>query len=69
MGRFSIYNAVGKYKSMHSNVRNAYFFIDIPSEDLFLTQAFTYNGYRLVESRLNYYLEKPMQSYIHLFSS
>lgn len=49
--------AVFKFKCDFCNVLNAYYFIDLPSEDVLLQQAFNLNGFRLVESRLNYYYE------------
>lgn len=35
--------------------KNCYLFTEMPAEDIFLIQALTQNGFRLVESRVNYY--------------
>lgn len=43
---------------------NAYYFIDIPSEDLRLIQAFCECGFRLTETRLHYVLS-DIGSYAH----
>ena len=50
--------ALEKFKKDHIDNKKVYFFIDVPSEDLYLTQAFTHIGFRLIESRLNYYFDK-----------
>ncbi len=45
------------FKNDYCNISEAYYFIDIPSEETLLQQAFTGNSFRLVESRLNYYYD------------
>lgn len=47
--------AIFQIKEKFITKLKAYIFADIPSEDIFLTQAFNKCGFRLVESRLNYY--------------
>lgn len=49
--------AVALFIERNIKLSKAYYFLDLPSEDLLLTQAFTNNGFRLVESRLNYYYQ------------
>jgi dTDP-4-amino-4,6-dideoxy-D-galactose acyltransferase len=36
---------------------NRYCFIEIPSEDILFVQALNFNGFRLIETRLNHYIE------------
>jgi dTDP-4-amino-4,6-dideoxy-D-galactose acyltransferase len=50
--------AIGSFKNDYCNISKAYYFLDIPSEETLLQQAFTGNGFRLIESRLNYYFDK-----------
>jgi len=54
---FILINAIKSFKNNYCNVKNAYYFIDLPSEEVLLQQAFTGNSFRLVESRLNYFYE------------
>lgn len=49
--------AVNLFKNDYCNDKKAYYFIDVPSEDVLLQQAFTGNSFRLIESRLNYYFD------------
>lgn len=49
--------AINKFKQTFCSIPKAYFFIDLPSEEVFLHQAFNICGFRLVESRLNYYFD------------
>lgn len=48
---------IKSFKNDYCNVAKAYYFIDIPSEETLLQQAFTGNSFRLIESRLNYYFD------------
>lgn len=48
---------IKSFKNDYCNVEKAYYFIDIPSEETLLQQAFTGNSFRLIESRLNYYFD------------
>jgi len=50
--------AINSFKNDYCNISKAYYFIDIPSEETLLQQAFTGNGFRLIESRLNYYYDQ-----------
>ncbi|MFC5269356.1 hypothetical protein [Adhaeribacter terreus] len=47
----------GFLKHLHSN-NPGYFFGEIPAEDSLLLQAFTASGFRLSETRLNYYFDQ-----------
>lgn len=38
-------------------LEECYLFIDVPSEDIFFIQALNYNRFKLVETRLNHYIE------------
>lgn len=48
---------IKSFRNDYCNISKAYYFIDIPSEETLLQQAFTGNSFRLVESRLNYYYD------------
>jgi dTDP-4-amino-4,6-dideoxy-D-galactose acyltransferase len=50
-------NTIKSFKNNYCNIAKAYYFIDIPSEETLLQQAFTGNSFRLVESRLHYYYD------------
>lgn len=47
--------AIGYFIRKTCTQEGAYYFIDLPSEETRLIQAFNCCGFRLVESRLNYY--------------
>jgi dTDP-4-amino-4,6-dideoxy-D-galactose acyltransferase len=47
--------AVAKFKTLFFDQSNKYIFIEIPSEDILLIQAFTYSQFKLIETRLTYY--------------
>ncbi len=48
--------AVEKFKTEFlEKYKNCYLFTELPAEDIFLIQALTQNGFRLVESRVSYY--------------
>lgn len=49
--------AISSFKNDYCNIPNAYYLIDLPSEEILLMQAFTGNSFTLVESRLNYYFD------------
>lgn len=59
----TLIKATSIFKRDYCNVPQAYYFFDIPSEDTFLQQAFTGNGFRLIETRLNYYINN-LKEYI-----
>lgn len=48
---------IKSFKNDYCNISKAYYFMDIPSEETLLQQAFTGSGFRLIESRLNYYFD------------
>lgn len=50
-----INKAIKKFVAEFIN-ENEYYFIDIPCEDILLTQAFCNTGFQLIETRLNYVL-------------
>jgi len=49
--------AIASFKQILFNKENIYCFSEIPSEDIFTIQALNENGFKLVESRLTYYLD------------
>jgi dTDP-4-amino-4,6-dideoxy-D-galactose acyltransferase len=58
----SILNKAIKSYIKHYVERNSYHFINIPCEDIMLTQALCNTGFQLVETRLNYFLSN-LQNY------
>ncbi len=50
-------NAVKELINIHLNQENIHCIAEIPSEDNLFTQALNENGFKLVESRLTYYLD------------
>lgn len=53
----TLVRAINSFKERIYSLKKAYFFSDIPSEEINLIQALNTCGFRLVESRLNYYYE------------
>ena len=52
---YKLVNAVKRFKQ--DIIKSNYIFIEIPSEDILLIQALNENKFRLVETRLTYYLD------------
>jgi dTDP-4-amino-4,6-dideoxy-D-galactose acyltransferase len=50
-------SAVSKFIKILFEKKNIYCFSEIPSEDIFTIQALNENGFKLVETRLTYYLD------------
>jgi dTDP-4-amino-4,6-dideoxy-D-galactose acyltransferase len=55
--------AVLHFKERFFNQPGRYCFTDVPSEDIVLLQALTGAGFRLIETRMTYYLELQKYSY------
>ena len=49
--------AINQFLNKISIFKNAYFFINIPSEDIMLLQALSTTPFVFIETRLNYYLD------------
>jgi dTDP-4-amino-4,6-dideoxy-D-galactose acyltransferase len=55
--RLQLPDAVASFKSGFFNEKGKYCFTDIPSEDILLLQAFSGAGFKLIETRMTYYLD------------
>ena len=55
--QLSLFKAVTLFKNRFFNKSIKYCFTDVPSEDILLLQALSGNGFKLIETRMTYYLD------------
>jgi len=54
-------NAVSKFIKEFCTEADAYYYLDLPHEEILLIQAFTDNGFRMVENRMNLYYDRVQE--------